>query len=112
MAQAQTLTGLANPNLGSAAQHELLAQGVEVETLSKKSVAELVKEADGDVEALLNLRMQLAKTSIKSMKLSSAPFVQIAGCAGCSSSTGPIEPGVGPEKSCNCKTCPRTICQI
>lgn len=65
MAQAQTLTGLDNPNSVAQLKAWLLAQGVEVETLSKKSVAELVKEADGDVEELLNLRMQLAKTSIK-----------------------------------------------
>ena len=65
MARAQQLTGLQNPNSVAQLKSWLLSQGMEVDTLSKKTVATLVKEAEGDVATLLRLRMQLAKTSIK-----------------------------------------------
>jgi len=62
---AQVLTGLDNPNSVAQLKEWLLENGVEVESLSKKAVADLAKESDGEVERLLNLRLQLAKTSIK-----------------------------------------------
>lgn len=63
--QAQRLTGLRNPNSVMQLKQWLIENGVEIESLSKKAVADLVKESDGEVEKLLNLRLQLAKTSIK-----------------------------------------------
>ncbi|MBU3100689.1 MULTISPECIES: DNA polymerase [Clostridium] len=63
--QAQRLTGLNNPNSVAQLKGWLLENGVEVESLSKKVVTDLAKESDGEVEQLLNLRLQLAKTSIK-----------------------------------------------
>lgn len=63
--QAQKLTGLDNPNSVAQLKEWLLENGVEVESLSKKVVADLAKESDGEVERLLNFRLQLAKTSIK-----------------------------------------------
>lgn len=63
--QAQKLTGLENPNSVLQLKQWLLENGVEVESLSKKSVADLAKESYGEIERLLNLRLQLAKTSIK-----------------------------------------------
>lgn len=63
--EAQELTGLDNPNSVAQLKEWLIEQGVEVDSLSKKAVAELAKESDGEVERLLNLRLQLAKTSIK-----------------------------------------------
>ncbi|WP_346914183.1 DNA polymerase [Clostridium sp.] len=63
--QAQKLTGLDNPNSVAQLKQWLLENGIEVESLSKKAVSDLAKESDGDVERLLNLRLQLAKTSIK-----------------------------------------------
>lgn len=64
-AKAQMLTGLDNPNSVAQLKKWLLENGVEVESLSKKAVTDLAKEFDGEVEHLLNLRLQLAKTSIK-----------------------------------------------
>lgn len=64
-AMAQNLTGLDNPNSVVQLKQWLLENGVEVDSLSKKAVTDLVKESDGEVEKLLNLRLQLAKTSIK-----------------------------------------------
>jgi len=63
--EAQVLTGLDNPNSVAQLKEWLLENGVEVESLSKKAVADLAKESDGEVERLLQLRLQLAKTSIK-----------------------------------------------
>lgn len=63
--QAQKLTGLDNPNSVAQLKEWLLENGVEVESLSKKVVADLAKETDGEIERLLNFRLQLAKTSIK-----------------------------------------------
>lgn len=64
-AKAQMLTGLDNPNSVAQLKKWLIENGVEVESLSKKAVTDLAKESDGEVERLLNLRLQLAKTSIK-----------------------------------------------
>lgn len=62
---AQNLTGLGNPNSVAQLKEWLSGNGIDVESLSKKAVAELAKEADGEVEEVLNLRLELAKTSIK-----------------------------------------------
>lgn len=63
--QARNITGLENPNSVSQIKQWLHENGVEVESLSKKEVLDLAKKSDGEVERLLNLRLQLAKTSIK-----------------------------------------------
>lgn len=63
--QAQKLTGIDNPNSVAQVKQWLLENGVEVESLSKKAVSDLAKDSEGEVERLLNLRLQLAKTSIK-----------------------------------------------
>ena len=64
-AEAQKLTGLENPNSVIQLKQWLLENGVEVESLSKKTVADLAKDAEEDVQRLLNLRSQLSKTSVK-----------------------------------------------
>lgn len=63
--KAQLLTGLENPNSVAQLKKWLLENGVQVPSLSKKAVTDLAKESDGEVEMLLNLRLQLAKTSIR-----------------------------------------------
>ena len=63
--EAQQLTGIENPNSVAQLKAWLFENGVMVESLSRKAVADLAKESAGEVERLLNLRMQLAKTSIK-----------------------------------------------
>ena len=63
--KAQNITGLDNPNSVAQLKVWLIENGVEVESLSKKAVSDLAKDSDGEVEALLKLRMEMAKTSIK-----------------------------------------------
>lgn len=63
--EAQTLTGLENPNSVAQLKQWLIDNGIEVDSLSKKAVYDLAKQTDGEVERLLNLRLKMAKTSVK-----------------------------------------------
>ncbi|WP_026894316.1 DNA polymerase [Clostridiisalibacter paucivorans] len=63
--RAYKLTGLENPNSVSQLKDWLSERGVEVESLSKKNVKELVSETEGEVEEALKLRLLMAKTSVR-----------------------------------------------
>ena len=65
MSELQILTELENPNSVVQLKGWLSEQGVEIESLDKKSVKELVKVTKGEVSKALALRMQLSKSSIK-----------------------------------------------
>lgn len=63
--RAYELTGLENPNSVAQIKGWLERRGVEIDSLSKKAVAEMIEETDGEVEELLRLRLLMAKTSVK-----------------------------------------------
>ena len=63
--EAREMTGLENPNSVAQLKEWLTENGVEADSLSKKTVAELAKRSEGEIERLLRLRLELAKTSIK-----------------------------------------------
>ena len=63
--RAYELTGLENPNSVVQLKGWLGDMGMEAESLSKKAVAGMIAETDGEVEELLRLRLMLAKTSVK-----------------------------------------------
>ena len=63
--RAYELTGLENPNSVAQIKGWLEGKGVEVDSLSKQAVTELIRESDGEVEELLKLRLLMAKTSVK-----------------------------------------------
>ena len=63
--RAYELTGLENPNSVSQLKDWLSDRGVQVESLSKKNVKELVSETEGEVEEALKLRLLMAKTSVR-----------------------------------------------
>ena len=63
--RAYELTGLENPNSVAQLKGWLGENGVEAESLSKKAVADMIEESDGEVEELLRLRLLMAKTSVK-----------------------------------------------
>lgn len=65
ISELQILTELENPNSVIQLKGWLSEQGVETESLDKKSVKELVKVTKGEVSKALALRMQLSKSSIK-----------------------------------------------
>jgi DNA polymerase len=63
--KAYELTGLENPNSVAQLKDWLVSRGVEVESLSKKNVQELVGETEGEVKEALKLRLLMAKTSVR-----------------------------------------------
>lgn len=63
--EAKAITGLDNPNSVAQLKEWLIDNGVEVQSLSKKAVSEMAEKADGEIERILKLRLEMAKTSIK-----------------------------------------------
>lgn len=63
--RAQDITGLENPNSPIQLKEWLQEQGLEVESLAKAEVANLMKEAAGLPLEVLELRQLLAKSSVK-----------------------------------------------
>ena len=61
----QTLTALENPNSVAQMKAWLSEHGLEVESLGKKDVAVLLKDAPPDLAEALILRQQLAKSSVR-----------------------------------------------
>ena len=59
------LTELENPNSVQQMKQWLLENGLETDSLDKKAVAALLKEAPGPLKTVLELRQQLAKSSVK-----------------------------------------------
>ena len=59
------LTSLDNPNSVQQMKQWLADNGVETDTLGKKAVAELLKTASPELQKVLTLRQQLAKSSVK-----------------------------------------------
>lgn len=69
MLSMQNITNLDNPNSVIQMKQWLSNQGVEMESLGKKEVAQFVKNSDdnanGNITEALKLRLQLAKSSVK-----------------------------------------------
>lgn len=61
----QELTELENPNSVQQMKQWLLENGVETDSLDKKAVAALLKDAPEPLKTVLTLRQQLAKSSVK-----------------------------------------------
>ena len=59
------LTALDNPNSVQQMKQWLAANGLETDTLGKKAVAELLKTAPPELQTVLTLRQQLAKSSVR-----------------------------------------------
>lgn len=63
--QMQELTGLENPNSVQQMKNWLSENGLETDSLGKKVVAEIMKDAPEHLVDVLSLRQQLAKSSVK-----------------------------------------------
>lgn len=63
--QMQDLTALNNPNSVAQMKQWLADNGLETDTLGKKQVASLLKDAPKPLSDVLSLRQQLAKSSVK-----------------------------------------------
>ena len=64
-AKMQQLTALENPNSVQQMKERLTKHGLEVDSLDKKAVKELLKTAPPELAEVLELRRQLAKSSVK-----------------------------------------------
>ena len=65
MEEMRTRTGLDNPNSVTQLKDFLTDNGMEVDSLGKKDVAAMMKDAPDDMQQVLSLRLQLAKSSVK-----------------------------------------------
>ena len=64
-AEAQEITRLENPNSVTQLKKWLALNGLEIDSLNKKSVGEFMKTADGDILKVLDLRQKMSKSSVK-----------------------------------------------
>lgn len=63
--KAYEISGLENPNSVAQLKGWLARKGIEIDSLAKAAVEELVKNTDGDVAEMMKLRLALSKTSVK-----------------------------------------------
>ena len=63
--KAYEISGLENPNSVSQLKDWLNEKGIEVDSLAKASVEELVENTQGDVAEMMKLRLAMSKTSVK-----------------------------------------------
>lgn len=64
--EAIELTGLANPNSAAQLKKWLVGKGLEVESLNKETVMNLLKQTeDKTIKRVLEIRQEMAKTSVK-----------------------------------------------
>ena len=75
-AQMQKLTDLENPNSVAQLKGFLSEKGIEADSLGKKDVVEMIKTAPPELAEILQLRLQLAKSSVKKYQA-----MQNAACA-------------------------------
>ena len=104
--RAYEVTGLENPNSVSQLKGWLSERGVEIDSLSKGAVAELIEDADGEVLEALKLRLLMAKTSVKKYE---GQCVRTEGYMDCCSFMGQIVPAGGQEDWCRYRTFHRII---
>ena len=65
MDRAIGLTGLENPNSPMQLKEWLNKKGLEIDSLAKKDVESALKNAEGDIKEVLELRQELSKSSVR-----------------------------------------------
>ncbi|WP_071125836.1 DNA polymerase [Peptoniphilus lacydonensis] len=65
MDRAIELTGLENPNSPIQLKEWLNEKGLEIDSLAKKDVESALKNAEGDIKEVLELRQELSKSSVR-----------------------------------------------
>lgn len=63
--KAYRISGLENPNSVSQLKDWLAKKGIEIDSLAKTAVEELVENTEGDVAEMMKLRLAMSKTSLK-----------------------------------------------
>ena len=106
------LTSLDNPNSVQQMKQWLADNGVETDTLGKKAVAELLKTAPPQLQKVLTLRQQLAKSSVKKYQAMETAVCADGRARGMFQFYGANRTGAGPAASFRCRIFRRTICTI
>lgn len=88
------ITHLENPNSVVQMKQWLADNGLETESLGKKDVAKLIPDASDKLKKALQLRLQLAKSSVKKYQAMQTAVCR-DGRTACSSSTMPAAPADG-----------------
>ena len=78
----QQLTCLENPNSVVQMKDFLKENGLETESLGKKQVNELLKDASNEIKEVLELRQQLAKSSVKKYQAMNVAACKDSRCRG------------------------------
>lgn len=91
----QKLTDLDNPNSVVQMKQWLADNGLEMDSLGKKEVAQAVKTAPKELAEVLHLRQQLSKSSVKSIRQCRMRSVRTAELEGCFNFTVPTALGAG-----------------
>lgn len=63
--EASNITKLSNPNSTQQLTEWLESKGIQVENLQKETVSNLINESTGEVKRVLEIRLELSKTSVK-----------------------------------------------
>ena len=63
--KAYRISGLENPNSVAQLKDWLARKGIEIDSLAKAAVEELVENTEGDVAEMMKLRLAMSKTSVK-----------------------------------------------
>lgn len=107
--KAYEISGLENPNSVSQLKDWLNEKGIEVDSLAKAAVEELVENTQGDVSEMMKLRLAMSKTSVKkyeAMERSVCPDGRVHGLL---QFYGANRTADGPADSCRSITFRRTI---
>ena len=94
-AKMRQLTALENPNSVQQMKEWFTKHGLEVDSLDKKSVKELLKTAPPELAEVLELRRQLAKSSVKKYQAMQNAVCADGRARGCSSFMGPTAAAAG-----------------
>lgn len=89
----------------------LSEHGMETDSLGKKAVVSMLKDAPADLRKVLELRLQLSKSSVKKYTAMQETLCADGRARVCFSFMGPIASAAGRDVTSNCRTCPRTTCQ-
>ena len=105
----QELTALENPNSVQQMKRWLSDNGMETETLGKKTVAALLKDAPRPLGDVLLLRQQLAKSSVKKYQAMEAAVCADGRARGMFQFYGANRTGRFSGRLSSCKICLRII---
>ena len=108
----KSLTSLENPNSVSQMKDWLSDNGLQTETLGKKTVAELLKTAPEHLREVLSLRQQLAKSSVKKYQAMQNAVCSDGRARGMFQFYGANRTGDGRDVSSKCRIFRRTTSPI